>query len=160
MNTDTEHLRAQLFLVLSRLKKKAAYWTAPLTVRMNDKAGTLLYEILEKENGNWVRDKERYRLNGCNCTMTEASAGGSTTYLRFYLCRAHAKELFQVPNSAKIESERPAVKMHTPKAPTAHDHKGHRGGMVRNNDPGETMFGWHDGVNVISGGLIELGKGR
>ena len=58
MILDAEHLREQLFLLLFRLKKKAGYWIAPMTMRMNEKAGSLLYEILGKENDRWVEDKK------------------------------------------------------------------------------------------------------
>jgi hypothetical protein len=158
MTRETEFLRGQLFLILSRLKKKAAFWTAPMTIRMNEKAGALLYDILGKENGDWALDKERHRLKGCSCTMSEGRAGGSVTYRRFYLCREHAKDLFQMPSPAKIDSERPAVKMHTSKGSITKDHKGHRDGAARNDDPSESIFGWHDGAYLTSGGIPGLGK--
>lgn len=84
MRRDISHLREQLFFfVLNRGGKKAAYWTAPLTIRMNDKAGGFLYKIFGKENCCWSQNKDRLRLNGCSCSRVAGKAGDGETYHRF-----------------------------------------------------------------------------
>ena len=125
MNRETVHLREKLDFVLRRRHKAAGYWSAPVTIRMSDEAGDLLYRILEIDGGGWVQDDDRFLLKGCKCTMTIANAGGGAIYRRFYLCPAHASALFVLPAQASIPTEKPEVRVRPQKAKPADIH--HKG---------------------------------
>lgn len=148
--------REALATVLARNGKSAGYWSAPLTVRMSDNAGDLLYKILGEQSSGWLQDGEKHLLNGCQCTMTIANAGGGKTYRRFHLCQRHAEWLFRVPGDVRIANDKPAIKMRQLKQEKSRKHQKKCG-------PGDalcedSLFGWHDGVYVQSGGLPGLGK--
>lgn len=156
MNRESVQLLQQLEFELKRHGKAAGYWSAPFTIRMSDFAGDLLYTVLEKGAGSWVQDDDRFLLKGCKCTMTIGNAGGGATYRRFYLCPAHASSLFILPAQAKIPLEKPVVEIRPQKA--IPDIKHHKGKSTTHVNPDESMFGWHDGVYVVSAGLPGLGK--
>ena len=153
-----ENLR-KLGAILNRDGKNAAYWDAPLIIRMSDCSGSLLYEILSTENGGWVQDKDRFLSNGCSCTMSQGQAGGGGTYRRFYLCLSHDRVLFKMPSQAMISARKPAVQ--ALKQKEMPKQKRNKGRKVHHFEPEEyPLIGWHEGVRVVPGGLPGLGKHR
>lgn len=153
-----DHLRRVLAAILARDGKRAAYWDAPFTIRMSDNAGVLLYKILDMEKGGWVQVVDRYLLKDCKCTMVKGKAGAGLLYRRFYLCQAHAADIFEFPGRVKFATGKPAVKLK--KLNPLPIEKQHKYSKKKHSTPDDTLIGWHEGVKVVSGGLPGLGKHR
>ena len=92
MCKDTiDNLREALTAILSRDTKSAEYLYYPFSIRMTDQAGDLLYEILGKQNGGWVRINFTFRLNGCKCMTRRVN---NDRY--FYPCHLHVFEIYEL----------------------------------------------------------------
>jgi|WetSurMetagenome_2_1015567.scaffolds.fasta_scaffold923764_1 hypothetical protein len=107
MCQDTiKHLKETLIAILIQETKSAEYLNFLTSIRMTDHAGDLLYKILGKQYGGWVRVNFTFRLNECKCITRQVN-----NYRYFYPCPLHALEIYDllVLKQTKIPIPRPVL---------------------------------------------------